>query len=65
MPNWEDFDSKIKARHAEFDRDFAKSKREAKIIAAIMLPLYLIGVLLILGLLAVALYGLARYVGLI
>lgn len=58
MPNWDDFDS-------DFDHDFAKTKRYAKIISAIVLPLYLIGGLLILGLLAVALYGLAHYVGLI
>lgn len=60
-----DFDRRFKARQTEFDRDFAKAKRSGKIIAAITIPLYFIGALLILALLAVLLYGAARYVGLI
>lgn len=55
----------FKQEQEEFDRDFAKAKRAGKIIGAILLPIYLIGALLVLGLLAVALYALARYVGLI
>ncbi len=60
-----DFDRDFKARRATFDREFEKTKRWGKIIAAVVLPIYLIGALLILGLLAVALYALAHYVGLI
>lgn len=60
-----DFDKRFKAHRAEFDREFASAKRKAKLVAAIVIPLYFLGALLILGLLAVALYAALRYVGLI
>ena len=60
-----DFDNDFKKHSAAVDRKIDEAARHAKIIAALVIPLYLIGGLLILGLLAVALYGLAHYVGLI
>lgn len=62
--NMRDFDKRFQARRDEIDRDFAKAKRTGKIIAAVVIPFYVIGALLILCLLALAVYGLARYLGL-
>ena len=59
--DWSDFDRRFEEAHREIEA----TRRRAKIVAAIALPFYVIGVLLVLGLLAVALYGLARLVGLI
>ena len=52
-------------RRAEFERDFRRTERRGRLLALIVFPFYLIGALLVLGILAVVLYGLARYVGLI
>lgn len=60
-----DFDKRFQARRDDFDRDFAKAKRTGKIIAAVVLPFYIIGGLLILALLALVVYGLARYLGVV
>lgn len=60
-----DFDKRFEARRDEFDRDFAKAKRTGKIIAAVLIPFYVIGGLLILTLLALMVYGLARYLGVV
>lgn len=56
-----DFDKKV----SQFDKEFTRMARRGKLFAIVMLPLYVIGVLLVLGLLAVALYGLAHAVGLL
>jgi len=61
----DDFSRRFAAQRSAFDREFDQMKRRGKILSAIIIPIYIIGALLILGLLAVALYGLARYVGLI
>jgi hypothetical protein len=55
-----DFD----AERRQFDREFAAAKRQGKIIALIALPFYVAGVLLVLTILALIAYGLARYLGL-
>lgn len=52
-------------RRNEFEDDFRRAERNAKRMAVILIPLYLAGALLILGILAVGLYVLARYAGLI
>lgn len=63
-----DFD----ARRNQFDQEFAdmkgefdRTKRRAKRLALIAIPIYLIGVLLVFTILALIAYALARYVGLL
>lgn len=53
------------SRFDDFDAEFERAQRRIRVWQMIMIPVYLIGIALVLGILAVVLYGLARYVGLI
>lgn len=59
------FRQRMDKHHAEFDRDFAKQKQTARIVGVIVYPIAIIGALLVLALLALAVWGLARYLGVV
>lgn len=65
MSNWSDFDRQLKARHRDFDRDFARIGRSIKRWSIVSAVFVVIGGALVLGILALVLLELARDAGIL
>jgi hypothetical protein len=65
MSNWNNFDRQLKARHQDFNRDFAQTRRSIKWWSIVSAIFAVIGGTLVLGILALVLLELARGAGIL
>jgi hypothetical protein len=65
MSNWNNFDHQLKARRRDFDRDFAQTRRSIKRWSVVSAIFFVVGGALVLGVLALVVFELARGAGIL